>query len=369
MRSNSAVDPYTARFPGRNCCDAPRVEYIGQLGDSKPGYCDHLAFMFCIRCGATGLVPCGASRPSRCRPCAKRYRANLQKMVVQGLRESPPGLFLTPTAPGDRQHCMRHKGCSGDGPKCVICPCTPEGGVDIGEWNRTLTARANRLLQAIRRGEASPKIRGRRAPVPLAYVQFREPQDGKRRRDGIGRYALHPHIPMVRSDGKPLQLDKSLVRALCIEHGFGHQVDLQAITSDAGLADYASKKLGSYCVKGAEDRELVPWGCDDEGRPVKATYRVWTRSGNWPSSLKRVKEELRRKWLDQAVYAESAELLPLVAFNSASYTTDLLVSVFPGCAVGHLTVQGVEYGGSDPPVVVVVDAMATQLELPAPVGS
>lgn len=345
------------------------MEYIGQLGDFKPGFCDHLAFLFCAHCAATGLVPCQATRPSRCQPCAKRYRRNVEKMAEQGLRESSPGLFLTVTAPGDRQHCKRHSGCSGDGPGCVICACTPEGGVDIGEWNRTLTVRANRMIESIRRGEASPKVRGRRAMVPLAYCQFREPQDGKRRRDGVGRYALHIHIPMVRDDGKPLQLDRVMVRALAIEHGFGHRMTLDPITAEAGVVSYSAKKLGAYCVKGAEDRQLVPWGRDENGRPAEATYRLWTRSGNWPSSLKRVNEELRQRWFDQGEQTGTAEPDPLVAFNSGSYAMRDLEMVFPGCVVGQLTVHGVEYGGSGPPVVVVTAATATQLELPAPVGS
>ena len=326
-------------FPGR-CCVEPNVEFVGNLGYGQAGDCVRPVFLFCTRCGVEGFGRCRSTRMSRCRSCAGRHRRQVQRMVEQGIRAAPPGLLLTITAPGDGIHCRRHRRCSAEGPTCVTCECTPLGGVDIGESNRTWTARRNRVLEGIRRGEASPKIRGRRATVPVAYFDGREVQDGKRRVGGRGRMALHSHVALVRTDGKPLQLDHRMLRELLIRHGFGHSFKCDPL--NPSHSHYVSK----YVSKSADVRADVPFGrsmarsvpcgrckgsdgrcvdCDGTGRrevggtPLRATYRAWTASRNWASSMAQVREEYRKRWLAQADPAAAPEATPPLDLFGGSY--------------------------------------------------
>lgn len=202
-------------------------------------------------------------------------------MVCQSGMLGRVGHCLTLTAPGHTgsvTHCHRHKrkGCEDDG--CEVCPCTPDGGVDLARWNVGLTCRTNRLLEAVRRGEASPLVRGRRQRVPLEYFQAREVQR---------RGALHLHIPLVRSDGKALMLDKKLLRGLAIAHGFGHSMTYKPFAK--GLAYYCSK----YVAKGADERSRLPWLYGKRHkRTGDATYRTWTRSRGFGKSMRQVRQEL-----------------------------------------------------------------------------
>jgi hypothetical protein len=124
-------------------------------------------------------MACGSAKASRCVPCARRYRRRVRALVQTRLEQVRPrtALLLTLTAPSDRgRHCQVHRKCDATGTTCEVCPCTPEGGVDLADWNASLTRRTNRLLSAIKRGEASPKVRGQRAAVALEYFQAREVQ-------------------------------------------------------------------------------------------------------------------------------------------------------------------------------------------------
>jgi hypothetical protein len=171
-----------------------------------------------------------------------------------------------------------------------MCPCSPIEGVDLAEWNASLTKRMNRLLEGIRRGEASPRVGGRRRPVSFEYVQGREVQV---------RGALHVHAVVLPRRAKALQLDRKALRALVISHGFGHEVTLERIgTSKHGgskskspgrVAGYVSK----YVSKAADQRDQVRWPTVPDGR--QAPYRTWTRSRGWPRSMTEVRDA-QRKW-------------------------------------------------------------------------
>lgn len=265
------------------------MEWVGFLNDPslRAGACENPGWRFCVRCGAEGVMACGSSRRSRCTPCARKYQGRVAQVFEQGIvlgQELGDGVVvgLTVTAPGNRQHSMP----SGD-----VCPCTPVGGIDVGEWNATFTARMNRVLEGIRRGEASPLIDGKRQTVPLSYAQAREPQDGKRRPDGIGRYALHLHGALYRTDGQVLELDVRALRKLVMRHGFGHELKVKPLSPSAGARYFAK-----YVADASDIRDSVPFGRDGLGRRRKATYRCWTASRNWSVTMKVVKAQQVAHW-------------------------------------------------------------------------
>lgn len=284
-----ALDLSPCPFPGRGCCDDPSVEWVGSLNDPslKAGNCENPAWMFCVRCGAQGVMACGTTRRSRCLSCARKYQGRVAQVFEQGIvhgQEVGAGTVvgLTVTAPGNRQHRM---------PSGKVCDCTPVGGIDVGEWNATFTARMNRVLEGIRRGEASPLVDGKRQAVPLSYAQAREPQDGKRRADGCGRFALHLHGALYRSDGQALELDVRLLRRLVIRHGFGHELKLKPLSPSAGARYFAK-----YVADASDVRDSVPFGRDGLGRRRKATYRTWTASRNWAVTMKAVRAQQAAHW-------------------------------------------------------------------------
>jgi hypothetical protein len=170
----------------------------------------------------------------------------------------------------------------------------------------------NRLLEAIRRGEASALVRGKRQRVPLEYFQAREAQD---------RGALHIHAPLVRSDDKALQLDKKLLRQLAMSHGFGHAMTFKPFSEGLTEARYCSK----YVAKSADSRQHVPWvrkpcscvpdgptrctPCQERLRGVSpAKYRTWTDSRGFGKSMRQVKEELRVRFEQAEEEAEPTTL-------------------------------------------------------------
>ncbi len=290
------------RFPGR-CCDAPRVQFVGFIGERPPNLnCEAPSYLYCASCKADGFMRCGSSRASRCAPCSLRYTRRVRALVQCRLEQVRPGtaLELTVTAPSERgAHCQVHRKCDARGPTCEVCPCSPEGGVDLAEWNGCLTKRMNRLLSAIRRGEASPRVRGRRAPVDLEYFQAREVQR---------RGALHVHVVLIPAASKPVQLDRKVLKQLAMSHGFGHEVDVERVgTSKHGgskarspgrVAGYLSK----YVTKAADLRTTVPWPYRRYGRR-QAAFRTWTRSQDWGVTMRDVREAAR-----QAAQAASLDL-------------------------------------------------------------
>jgi hypothetical protein len=291
-------------YPGR-CCDAPNVVYAGYLGDAALGTCVRPSFVFCATCQAEGLMRCGQSRESVCPGCARQYRGKVAAVVCRGTELVPAGyaVMLTLTAPGNVEHWL---------PSEEKCLCTPAEGVNLGEWNATLTARWNRFLEAIRRGEASPLVGGRRRAVPLQYVNAKEIQR---------RGALHTHGVLRRSDGKPLQLVRSQLRALAIAHGFGHSLVLRRVglSRHGGSKARSSKGVGwyvaKYVSKAADARGRVPWGtvqrwttrterlyattrevkCQETVDAPGRRWRTWTASRGWGCSMRELREEARAR--------------------------------------------------------------------------
>jgi len=248
---------------------------------------------------------CGTSRGSMCAGCAGRYRGRVRDKAssgIDGLRRGA-ALFVTLTGPGESQHCMVHqyrgRGClmGGLGDDCEWCPCTPEGGIDRSEFNRTLTARVNRFLEGIKRGEASPMVRYRRAKVPLTYFQAREVHRG-----GL----LHLHLILCRSDGKPLMLKQKDLKHLALAHGFGHSFKSRRIDSHVLASEYVAK----YVAKSVDSRAAVDWR-DDEGRRVPGRFRAWTSARNYGLTMREIKAKARDRFRQAETEAPKAPAVSL----------------------------------------------------------
>jgi hypothetical protein len=215
-------------------------------------------------CGAQTVWACSGHRSSKCGPCAGRYKRRLSRIAEEGLRLRDGRGFaymITLTAPGRSEHAMP----SGD-----VCPCTPEGGVELEEWNPTCAARWNRVRGALKR--LRPE---------LDYLGSVEVQK---------RGALHRHVIVWVAD--PLTVQQ--VRPLAIAAGFGHEVDVaEAEPGSRRFAYYVSK----YVTKSCDQREQVPWRADvadEQSGEVRsmntdATFRTWSQSRGWGMTMREVR--------------------------------------------------------------------------------
>lgn len=171
--------------------------------------------------------------------------------------------MLTLTAPGDQVHHL---------PNGERCPCTPEGGVDLAEWNGSLGHRWNRFCQDLRRHLGQQ----------VQYFKATEVQ---------ARGALHLHVPMRLTLGTRLHLPT--IRAMAIAHGFGHSVDLTAVKNEAGL-----RYVAKYVSKAAAMRSSVPWRKTDKATgevKMSPTYKTWSASRSWGLTMAAVKLE-QQQW-------------------------------------------------------------------------
>jgi hypothetical protein len=277
------ADVYDVRspFPGR-CCDTPSVQFVGYMGGAPLGSCVRPSSLFCVHCQCWGETRCNSSRRSVCSGCAAQYRGRVSAVAERGIVLVPAGygVMVTLTAPGNEVHWLP----SGD-----QCECTPAGGVDLAEWNASLTARRNRFIEALRRGEAAPRVGGARRRVDIEYFGAKESQR---------RGALHCHELMRRTDGKALQLRTSEVRRLAIAHGFGHSVRIRKVGVQQGVkalsAKGAARYCGKYVGKSSDERARVPWAYGARG----ARWRTWTASRRWGCSMKELKEEARARAIE-----------------------------------------------------------------------
>ena len=212
--------------------------------------------------------------------------------------------------------------------------------MDLAEFNRTFTARVNRLVIAIRRGEASPRVPAKRVrrgagfviktrqTVPLEYLRAVKP------RTGSGMPMAWAGWPCTRvsqcfgDDGKLLQVNHKALKALVVHHGFGHRVTLQRVGRYEGQHDVGFMRsawyVSKYVVDAADRREAVPW-CDSEGvRCRRASYRAWTASRRWGVTMGCVRDQLTEMARESALEAEAAEppqpTAPLVVFSDSYWS-------------------------------------------------
>jgi hypothetical protein len=246
---------------------------------------------------------CSNHRESKCRPCATRYRRRVQAVAAEGLGQLRPKgwreFFVTVTAPSESPHCMK-AGCE-SAPFCrhQLCPCTPWDGIDLAEWNASAGRRWNHLLTLIERHYGTRP----------AYFRAAEVQDGKRRDDGIGRGALHHHVLV----SVPYAIDKKTLRALAIEAGYGHVVDVQVVSRKSNaMAEYVSK----YVAKSADRRSDVPWRqqrvdktTGEVTESTDATFRTWSQSKTWGTTMARIRAEMQELALELKRQRESSRAL------------------------------------------------------------
>jgi hypothetical protein len=173
--------------------------------------------------------------------------------------------MLTLTAPGDKAHRL---------PGGDLCRCTPEGGVDLARWNGQAVPRWNRLHQDLERAYG----------CELIYLKATEVQ---------GRGALHFHVLIRLPIG--VELKRSHVRRLAIDHGFGHELDIAPVTSMAA-AGYCAK----YVSKAAAERPDVPYVHPSTGEIGPGNWRTWSSSRAWGVTMGQVLADQAR-WARERV--------------------------------------------------------------------
>lgn len=250
--------------------DADFVAGAGKVGEAGKCEAPHLLVYSC--CGVSKSIRCKSALSSRCKHCARIYKAEVRTVCSRGIeRASAPGGTLTLTAPGAGRHCRRHRRCLGDGPQCEVCPCSRDH-FDVGEWNATLGKRWNRLLQAIRRGEASVKRGGRLVVQDVQYFRALETQH---------RGALHLHVPMVSGTDEPLNISPRKLRALAMKHGFGHSLKWDPMTGGKHEASKLGGYVAKYVSKTVGERPAVPWRAPGEHPHKGRLFRTWVASRRW----------------------------------------------------------------------------------------
>lgn len=271
--------------------------------------CQQPNVLRCKLCAEEVVVKCGSASSEACEPCGVAHRGRVTVVAYSGLRRrpvpgrrlavSPVALFLTLTAPGVRQHHpYTVKGGQKVWDNTRWCRCTPALGTNLAKWNGASGKAFNRLMQDLRRLPGLDDV---------VYVKAAEVQR---------RGALHFHVILRRRAGGVLAMDLERVGALAIEHGFGHEVDLQKVEPRHGA--YIAK----YAAKAANQRPDVPW-CGRRRKVVTVldehtgelvdhhmwqlsltpTYRTWTASRAWGDSMKAVR-------LAQGHYVEVLRALP-----------------------------------------------------------
>lgn len=221
--------------------------------------CEGPYWLRCSACGSVRLVRCGRPSMRACGPCGLRNKSRVHRVASSGFHAGADGLFVTLTAPSWVEHFL---------PNGEACKCTGGDCPDLADWNASAGKKWNRLVQELRRSLGSRTHEackawaecqgGRRRLVggvhrpcgrlePLEVVYFKAAEVQR-------RGALHFHV-LLRgpSAGGRLVVEKSSFRRLAVKHGFGHEVDVQAVQPKhwGYVAKYASKAAG--------DRLDVPW--------------------------------------------------------------------------------------------------------------
>lgn len=264
----------------------------------------------------------------------------MARVASQGLVTGVHGIFLTLTAPGDAVHYDRRGN---------QCRCTPDGGIDLREWNANGAKRWNRFLRDL-------------SVLIGCDIVWTDDHGKRHRKQGLvyfratevqRRGALHYHVLIRRSDKRPIRVKKSDIRKLALRHGFGHSVDVQRM--QPGHAQYVAK----YVAKASDQRDDVPWPTSrivrrvterlDETTgelykrakmvrvmTVRATYRTWSASRAWGDSMKDVR-------LAQQHFVLTVSALPVWSDRAAAASwRALAIPLRPDCALpdadGILTV-------------------------------
>lgn len=266
VRTDDSLVTYCSPESPNQHADSHRMRVVGYLRGPGPAGldCQSPLQVVCRDCDRRDAWPCKGHRSSVCGPCAARYRRRVQAVAFSGMRRGAGYLYLlTLTAPGVRQHRMP----SGD-----WCPCTPPGGVELGEWNASHSKRWNHFRTAMRR--------------EYPDVQFMRGVEVQT------RGALHDHA-LIWS---PAPLSKSYLKALAMRAGFGHSLDLAVCEPGSKRAAYYVSK---YVTKATDSREQVPWVIDQVDQEtgvvdrleVAGRYRTWSCSREWGMTMAQARAE------------------------------------------------------------------------------
>lgn len=173
----------TNNSPSPCTCERPNWRYGGRH-DGPHDRCEQPFKIVCVNCSGWIISRCGRSSRNRCEPCSVTYRRRVRRIFLSGWSDNPDHrlFLLTLTAPGDHQHRL---------PNGEVCPCTPEGGIDIGAWNASACKGFNVFMTYLRRSYG-----------PVQYCKAAEVQQ---------RGALHFHV-ILRAEGGP---DTRRLWALC----------------------------------------------------------------------------------------------------------------------------------------------------------
>lgn len=126
----------------------------------------------------------------------------------------------------------------------------------------------------------------RRECPDVQFMRGCESQDGKRRRDGLGRGALHDHF-LARTK---YAIDERLIRRLALRAGYGHSIEVADCAPGSKREAYYISK---YITKTTDERRKVPWRAevvDVETGEVRrelvlARFRTWSCSRRWGMTM------------------------------------------------------------------------------------
>lgn len=275
-----------------------RMHFMGYVHRSKAPWLDcDSPVLLSVPGGGVNHVRCKSPSQTFCKPCAGRFRRLVRRAVADGIRLKAGEVgWFTLTPPSEiGTHCYV-EGCAGLTCSHEKCPCTPEGGIDLGEWNATLGKRFSNFLRSWERwyGERPQ------------YSKAVETQK---------RGGLHLHVP-YRSG---VHITEAVVKHLAMANGFGHEVDVQVVDpGDAGAVARLAVYVSKYVSKAVDDRKEVPWADDytdpwtGEARKIDgpARYRTFSQSRQWGPSMRELRRLARVRYL---VQLEGVTLVPVDA--------------------------------------------------------
>jgi hypothetical protein len=206
-----------------------------------------------------------------------RYRRRVRRVFMGGHTDDAAEriFLLTLTAPGERQHFL---------PNGQPCECTPPGGVDLASWNPTCGRRWSEFVCYLRRA----------VNCDVQYAVGRECQE---------RGALHLHA-VIRCRKDLTRVRGALRRIAVRKCGFGHELDVQPVSSEAA-ARYVSK----YVTEEVGQEGVMPWFRVDRSTgeiSERPAYRKWSASRRWGLTMRQVREA-QRTWWAQRTGADGGE--------------------------------------------------------------